>query len=290
MLRSKTVVVLGLPGSPLGERLVARLDEDGVRGRALSLDAPLLGLPVTVDSDSVLWQEENLLQAAAILVERPLFPWPQPRQIGLSGGEEARAADREGRSLALSALLVAADCVPVLNPPAAAHLAVAPAIALDLLEARGVPVHPWRLAPLPEAEGAILGMDASGRDRWHEPEAPRPGEPAILYELPLAEVVSILVVGPLAAGTLRHPSARAWAEGAAVLPGSPIPVLVRDLALRAAATLGLAIASVSLATSPLAVLHVDAAPDLALWDRNLEGGASTALASHLATFVTREPE
>jgi len=299
---------MSLPGSELAERIAARLGDlpEVIR---LELDAPMDGGSVTVEVGSVRWQGVELLEAGVVLLERPVFPWPQPQTLAEEGWR--LGDDRGPRSLGLSAILSVALTRPVVNSPAAAHLAVAPTIALDRLAQAGLAVHPWRLGPAPGgpvAAGAAV-VDAAGRDRWHEPRVPREGQPAVLIE-PLAgcdtgeaEVLQLLVLGGRVAGALAYPDPGAWSTGTAgrTIDGETVSRTLdrpEALAVQAAAGLGLDMAAIALShvpgssddpgadgDIPPTVMWVDAGPDLASWDRALDGRAAAALAAHLATLV-----
>lgn len=282
--------VLRTPGSPLGESLARRLGERGGQTRLLDLDAPLRGEPVTVRPGSVIWQEVDLIAAAAVLVERPVFPWPQPQRISelIRDGApdpERVGAEREARSLIGSALPAAAESGRLVNPPSAAHFAASPAMALDALEDGGLAVHAWRLAPAPEETGGRLFLDAAGRDLWHEPGTPSPGDMAIEPDPVPGELLSVLIAGENPLGGLRYADGEAWVAGKPVAPLAPdeIPGNAAERACEAVKSLGLGFAAVTLigeADRP-SLLWFDAGPDLAAWDRALEGRVSTGLADYL---------
>jgi hypothetical protein len=321
---SPPIVVLSLPGSELAERIAARLGagpgDAPVAGAGsevvrLGLDALMDGRAVTVEADSVRWQGVELLEAGAVLLECPVFPWPQPQSLPEEG---SRIRDDRGpRSLGLSAILTVASSRPVVNPPAAAHLAVAPTTALERLAQAGVEVHPWRLAPLckgPIAPGAAA-LDVAGRDRWHQPQVPQEGQTAVLIEPPeprgpgKAEVLELLVLGGRVAGARAYRDPGAWSTGTAgrTISGADVAsTLARPgaLAVRAAAELGLDMAAITLShlsreldapdgsgvtgtdgDAPPTVMWADAGPDLARWDRALEGQVAALIAAHLAALV-----
>lgn len=234
---------------------------------------------MTVAPGEVIWEGTDLLQVGAILVEAPLFPWPQPQMPTEMPFEppapEARLSpEREARSLALSALWIASENRPVWNPPGAGHLAASPAVALDRLERAGLRVHPWSLEPAPvegEAAGRVV-FDGAGRDRWHHPARPAPGEPALVFEAVRGEVLDILVVGGRLAGA-RGPR-----------PGD-IPAEAAELAECAADLLNLPIVAVSIVAVPGTpeVLLAEAGPDLAQWDTHLDGRLAPLLIERLET-------
>jgi hypothetical protein len=286
------IALLGVPGSPLVARVAKHLDQSKGAAHCLSLDAPFSSEPVTVAPGTVSWQGIELRQAAAVLVEQPLFPWPQPGLLAQRPQaippQEWLVFEREARSLAISAIAAAAEHCPVINHPSAAHLAVSPSIALDRLAEQGVSVHPWRLAPAPDSDDSRLMIDASGRDRWHSPEPPVAGEPALIWDDPPAgEVHSLLVVGSQVVGGQRYPSLSAWTSGAAAEPVTGSNQAAQaDLACHAAAALGLELAAVTVTAGPSpAVILVAAGPDLAEWDTVLGGRLAPALAAHLTTIA-----
>ncbi len=285
-----TCAILRVPGSPFGETLACRLDERGARGVVLNLDGPMRGEPVTVRSGSVLWQGVDLIAAAAVFVERPVFPWPQPGNVTdlIRDGapdKDRVGAEREARSLIASAIPAAAVSGRLVNPPVAAHLSASPAIGLDLIESAGLAVHPWRLGPAPEdADGRLL-LDSVGRDLWHEPERPLPGHIAIEPDRFSAEVLSVLIAGGSPLGGLRHADGPSWAAGenAGQIAGEKIPADVVELACRAVETLGLGFAAVSVIQKGdrPGLLWFDAGPDLAVWDLFLEGRVAAGIADYL---------
>jgi hypothetical protein len=277
---TRPVALLACPDSPLAAQLAARLAESGVPAWTLDLDAPLNGEPVTVRDAAVRWQGHDLLTAGALWCEWPVFPWPQPLlpPCELPDAENFarwRHYQREARALAVSALAIAAAAVPTLNPPAAAHLALGPTVALDRLAAAGLPVHPWRVTAAP-AEAGEVATDATGADRWHRPIAWPDGAPRLLHAPLAGPAIAVLLVGAevVAAGGWPAPSAEcADAAPAAVA-----------LARRAAEALALEIALVAVAADGTAVLRVDAAPDLSKWD---ETAVAAALARRLAALAAR---
>jgi len=179
---------------------------------------------------------------------------------------------------------VAAEATRVMNPPAAARLAVSPALALDDAAAAGLPVQPWRIG----STASPSGIDAVGSDLWHRP-ANLPADAARLdwegYDAPGRDV--LMVCGE-PAGALDWPDAAAWRAGRrdAALPGSVSadpPGAAVDLARRAIAALGLDCAVVSVTgDEPARILTIDAAPDLAAWNRRLAGRVGAALVRGLS--------
>ncbi len=322
-----SVVILGLPESDFARRLGGAVEERGVRPAVLSLDAPLEGRPVTIQPGEILWEGVDLLGSGAVLVETPVYCWPQPQRLEalpMEPGARTKhlTADRETRSLALSALCIAAGKVPVINPPEAAYLAAAPGAALSRLASGGVPVQEWRLGPAPDPDamkgvagpdgagsrsgtrpvgvadglapeaagrGAIV-LDAAGRDRFHRPTRPPAGEPALLLEPFEGPVLSLIVVGDRAVAARRYPSAAAWSENDpdGTLPESRIPAFGSALALRAAGLLGLPVAAIAITGdgAALRLLHADAGPDLAAWDATSGGDLAGALAAYLVSAAS----
>jgi len=275
------------------------LEERGCDAALLDLDAPLRAQPVTVGRDAVLWQGVDLNAAAAVLVERPVFPWPQPRCAGglIRDGapDQARiSADRESRSLIASAILAADSRGHVVNPPGAGHLAASPLIALNGLEQAGLAVHPWRLAPAPEDAAARTLLDPAGRDLWHTPERPLPGEMAVEPAPIPGEVLSLLIAGGRPLGGLRFAGADSWLARTAVASLAPdeIPAAATERAVEAVGALGLAFAEVSLlpAGNTFRLLWFDAGADLADWDARSEGRIAPGLADLLIAVASGDRE
>ncbi len=297
-----SVVLLTRPGSPLGDALSPRVDAHGGVCRTLNLDAPLSAEPVTVRPRGVAWQGVDLLGTGAILVERPVFPWPQPVRLrdlpGDAGDRRAAAgAEREARSLAVSALRVAAEVRPVVNPPEAGHLAASPAVGLDRARGAGVPVAPWRLAPAGSAdpEAGDLVQDVVGGERWHAPSPPAGGDPTLILTPAGGAVSTLLIVGEAVAVAVEHPSPAAWTGGgpaSGALLASPGPgAAAAALAAARACALPLAAVTVDGHTTE-SVLYIDAAPDLTAWGSVTQGRALDALAAylvHLAGLPDRVP-
>jgi hypothetical protein len=313
----KPIVLIGIPGSTLVDEVADCLGRADFPYCILSLDAPFEGKAVTVAPDAVFWEGVDLLKGGAIFVERPVFPWPQmllptePFHFDLTH-EEWLVFQREASALIVSALRVVAEVRPVINPPAAAHLAVSPSIALDRLAREGIPVHSWRLEPAPSGDRSKAGfvLDACGRDRWHSPQSPQAGEPALVLESFPGEVVTFIVVGGTSVGALRYSSGGSWVErygtggagearkrvGTAAGEDSPEPLdalesvaEAEELANRTAAALGLGFAAVSIRTgaSPHSVLLCEAGPDLAEWNRIMDGRLAAALADHLISVASK---
>jgi hypothetical protein len=289
----KPVAVFGLPGSSLGERMAERLRSQGRTCHLLSIDAPLQGLPITVLGSEVVWEGVALSEVGCALLEVPVFPWPQP----LTALEETAwrrpesgAAEREARSLLLSALLVASAGTRMVNPPQAFHLAASPAHAFDRIALGGLEVHPWRVEPAPAVphEGRVV-LDVAGRDRWHAPRTPAEGEPALVSDRIDGEVLEVLVVGEAVVGARRYAGGEAWAhaEPLDVQAGAGPAPACANRALEAAALLELDVASVSFpAAHPSPeVLAITAGPDLDAWDRHLEGAVAGSLAAYLASLA-----
>lgn len=226
----------------------------------------------------MLWEGVDLLRARAIVVETPVFLWPQPSQTG----DEGRA-EREARALVQSAILTAAEHRPVINTPGSAFLAHSPAVALDELVAGGIPVVPWRLGPAPSQSSrpGTLVLDAVGRDRWHCPSVPPPGQPALIVDPAPAETWTVLALGGRIAAAEHAREDRTIPAGicADYCVPAGIPAAVAELAVRAARHLHLHLASVVAAApdySPAVVL-VEAGPDLEWWNRCMEGTLASCL-------------
>jgi len=230
---------------------------------------------------------------------------------------------REALSLIVSAVRIAGEARRMINRPDASHLAISPSIALDLLSRRGIQVHPWRLAAYAHGLPAEAGfaVDASGADRRHSPTIPRTGEPALIYEPFPEEVVTFLVVGKRSAGALVYRDGAQWAERARLKLGGDPPVSAimeaggvppakdgidaggghprlvdspgsfpeeETLAVRAAGALELDVAAISVRAGAAApgVLLCEAAPDLAAWNRILQGRLAGALAGRLMSAAS----
>jgi hypothetical protein len=292
----QAVVILGRPGSTLGAQIRDHLRERGGTVSVLALDATLRGEEVSVLPTAVVWQGVDLTRAGAVLAERSIFPWPQPQGVAdlIEEGAPSKrlvAAEREARSLALSALEVASASCRVINPPAAAHLAVSPATALDRLARRGIGIHPWRLEPAPGAsdDSGRPVLDVAGRDLWHEPAPPPPGQPALTLDPVPVPVSTLFVVGDRVVGALHFRDGRSWvrAEVPAVLAADEIAAEPAGLAKRAASLLELDIAGITVAEGPGGhrVLLADAGPDLEGWNRSLGGRLVPTLADHLAAVA-----
>ncbi len=287
----RPIILLRLPESPLAGRVAACLERAGRVARIGSLDAPLEGEAVTVRAGCVSWQGHELLDAGAIWVESPLFPWPQSlpcpdARADRLAHERWVTRQREARALAASALLCAAEARPVVNHPGSAHLAASPMIALDRLQDRGLPVLPWRLGRAPAGAGgdaatppdAAIVLDAAGRDRWHAPARPPAGDEALILDGCEGPVETLLVVGRRVAARRTYAAAAAWSRGepsggsarrpmAEVGGGSAQSAedeLAAALAIDAASALGLDIAAVTLQRDGL--IFCEAAPDLRAWD------------------------
>lgn len=279
------IVVLGTPGSPFGERLCRFVEGECF---LFDLDAPLRGEPVTVRPDAVRWQGADLSRAGAVFVESSTFLWPQPEPV--PGGVDAEAlreaanADRDARSLLVSALRVVAGARPVVNDPATAHLAASPAVALAEVARAGAPVARWSLGPAPGAGSDAIVLDAAGPDLWHRAARPPEGEPALVVEGVAGEVTSVLVVGGEPAGARSWADARAWSAGEAGARGDPAPSLAA-VARAAASALSLEVAEVALSRGGPAVLAVHPSPDLAGWDDDLGGRVAPVVAARLTTLA-----
>jgi hypothetical protein len=273
---SPSLAYLGLDEFGFGRRVVEAAKARGMSCVVLSLDAPLRNRPVTIGPGEVVWEGTDLLGVGAIVVESPLFPWPQPQLPEVLSFEPpvpgARISpEREARALATSALWIASEGRLVWNPPGSACLAASPAIALDRLDHAGLPVHSWRLEPSAgQDQAGCVVVDCAGRDRWHRPAAPAPGEPALVLDPTEGEILDLLVVGGRLAGARGHRS-------------EDVPPEAADLAARAAQSLNLAIAAVSIAgpSGSPEVLMVEAGPGLAEWDTRLGGRLAPLLIERL---------
>jgi hypothetical protein len=312
---SSPIVLLGVEDSPVRQSIASHLHEIDIPCHVLSLDAPLQRKSVTLSSEALVWEGVDLLRAGAIWLEWPVFPWPQPLLPPDAYRDKQRYVQwsnfqREARALLVSAMAVAAEARPVVNRPAAAHLAVSPSLALDRLAQEGIVVHPWRLdkADCRSSDEPVIRLDASGQDRWHSPRIPADDEPALILEPFSDDVLSVIVIGGRPAGALRYPDCERWSRQiqtgsvqTAVTPdraagsnGLPTQVAgvdgepeAENLAVRAAVALSLDFAAISfrMSASQPAVLLCEAGPDLAAWDRALNGRVAAALAEHLISLA-----
>ncbi|MFH1999378.1 MAG: hypothetical protein ABIK28_06840 [Planctomycetota bacterium] len=306
----KPIVLLGQTGSSFVPELETALRRKGLPCRALSLDAAFEGRALTVHAGAVLWEGADLLQAGAVFVEQPLFPWPQP-QIPPEGAPLGREAfgkwaqnQRESRSLSVAGLCLAAEERPVLNPPAMAHLAASPAMALLLLARAGMAVHPWRLGPacdfmpgdkrLPED----VKVDPAGPDYWHKAEDPGPDDPTLFLTLSEERVYVCLVIGDRIAGCIKYANVQAWAADQArlekgdAIEGADAPGRAfQETSVRAASSLGLDFAAIALIENNSGpkndskappILFCRAAPDLGAWNRRFSRRVIPILVDHLA--------
>jgi hypothetical protein len=282
------VVILADAASPLPAIIEAEMRRLGASACVLSLTAPLEAGRVSILPDAVVWEDVDLTRAGAVLVERPLFAWSQPHggeRLIEDGVPSPRlvTAEREACSLALSAMLIASGVTRTVNPPSAAWLAVAPAMALHRLARRGLPVHRWRIEPAPE--GDRLLVDSVGRDLWLDPERPPAGEPALTFDPAPGEVVSLFVIGERLVGGMRFGDATSWArrEAGEPLGEQEVSPRLAEVALQVAVVLEVDIVVVSAlvrADEP-AILLADTAPDLAEWNIALGGRLASTLADHL---------
>ncbi len=286
-LPSAVILFLRSRGSRFAESL-ARIAGSGLE--TLDLDAVQDGAALSVEEERVLWQGRDLGAARAVIVEELEFAWPQPLTRGgraCASGAATLARDREERSLALSALCAAAERVPMIDPPALAHLAVAPLYALAVLAEQGLPVQPWRLEPArPDAgDDGRLWLDPVGRERWYAPQPPLPGEPAWTPELPSAgggAVLSVLVAGARAVGGLRFADGAAWARGsdATAVSSTELEAGSAATALSAARALAAHAATVDLVLATGAVLYARPGPDWSRWEAALGPSVPRALWEH----------
>jgi hypothetical protein len=285
-----SVVFLAVPGSLFAERFEEAAAAARTSTAVLSLDAPLDGGGVTIGPGSVRWEGVELIEAGAIVIETPLFAWPQPRSYSSAPSETGAlrrfvAADREARALAISALSIVAERRPVWNPPRAAFLAASAAIPLDRLEAAGFPVQPWRLEPARAGSASGLVIDSVGSERWHRPSRPQPGEPALVLRPVEGPVWSACLAGGETVGGGRQACAATWPVPRDLEPIAPsvFPENARALAERATRSLGLSLAAVTMVEDGGAwkILHVDVGPDLASWDDVLGGRLARDLVREL---------
>ena len=287
------VVILGDAASPLPAIIEAEMRRRGASARVLSLTAPLEAGRVSILPDAVVWEDVDLTRAGAVLVERPLFAWSQPHGVErlIEDGVPSRrlvTAEREACSLALSAMFIASGVARTVNPPSAARLAVAPAMALHQLAQGGLPVHRWRIEPAPEGDRLVI--DSVGRDLWFEPERPPAGEPALTFDPAPGEVDSLFVVGKHLVGGMRFGDAASWASGnrGEPLDEQDLAPRLAEVALQVAVVLEVDIVVVSAlvrADEP-AILLADTAPDLAEWNVALGGRLASTLADHLIEAAT----
>lgn len=277
-------VLLGSRGSNFAEAVATALRAAGVereRVQTLDLDGPLDGEALTIGPDFVRWRDLDLTRAEALLLERPLFSWPQP----IDG-----AGRREVRALRLSAVLALAERAPVLNPPSAVEFVITPPLALDALAACGIAVRPWRYGP--RDDGARAWRDAIGRVVDYEPRAPAVGEVGWSPEPFDGTLTTVLVIGGAIVASAEHANLAAWisasSANSARAPDGLADAAVA-LARRVSTELGLAFAAVTLAgpTEAPSVVDVDAAPDLRAWDRAVDGEVARAVARSLTQAAAR---
>ncbi len=292
------IALLGLPGSPVTAAVAAALEAGGRGAVRLDLFAPLAGKPVTIASGRVTWEGCELSAAGAVLAEAPVFPWPQPGSLEgvLEDGVPARdrvRRDREGRSLVASALHVLAGERPVVNPPGAAHGAVAPAAVLDDLARHGLPVTPWRMdAAAPGTAGWVA--DAAGRDAWHQPaRPPAAGEPALLFDAAADAAIVVLVAGNAVVAARRIPAGPLPADpgNGDPVPAEELPGRLAELAVRAAATVRAPVCALTvIAGEDSRVLFIETGPDLAAWHAAAGEGVAEGLARMLVSLADNPPE
>ncbi len=243
----------------------------------LDLDSALQGASLTIDDERVLWNGFELLSAQAVLLERPVFAWPQP---GVGAAGLAPQAAREGRSLIVSALHTVARSVRMLDPPESADVAVAPLIALDRCADLGLAVQPWELVAQRPNEDGRAWFDPAGGDHWLASAAPAVGEPAWSPQPFTGEVLSVLTIGAEVVGARRFSDAAAWNAGKPeerIAPGE-LTASDRDTALAAQRALGLSWLQTDLVQLPhTAILRLHPGVDLGPWEHDMEGGPSTAL-------------
>ena len=251
----RDVIVIGRPESRIDQLLAVHLADEKLGCRRLDEPVAADDHPLIIDQRRIEWGGVNLLDAAALVVEVPLYPWPQ--EAGADGGERYRA--RQRRSLRISALRLAAARLAVINPPArAAELAASPALALLRCARAGLPVVEWRLGV--EADATVPSLDCLGAD---DGCVPPPGPERLSFPGLALPVFEILVVGRDAIAcrevTDFDPSVVGGAE-----PRAAVDPALGRVAAEATAGLGLEVAAVRMTSSGRIVL-VDAAVDLAGW-------------------------
>lgn len=262
---------LSRPESTLGERVVALVEDE------CFLLAP--AARVRVEDRAVLWNGTRLDTLAALLVEAPLVPWPQPAgepRAGEPGVELQRRsfAARERRALHVSALRLLAGRVRVHNEPERAiELACSAALALERLELARLSVSPWRLRPAPsgEARWSVIPLAAE-----HGAAEARLG-PCFEVELVAPAQAHLCIGGEWVAASEREPTLEPRVARAS---GEP-PAAERELACAALAALGLDFGLVHVCAG--AVARVSVAPDLDAWDRASGGRVAQALAALLTS-------
>lgn len=252
----------------------------------LELESVLRGGALTVDGGRVHWDGFDLHTADAVLLERAVFAWPQP---GSGRDGLSPQAEREARALLLSALRIAAETSPVLEHPRHAHLAVAPALALDQCARAGSKVHPWSLVAARPPGDDRIWLDPGGPELRYAPRAPEPGEPAFAPEPFTGELLTVLVIDGQAVGARRHADAAAWKADVheALVCGPEVPLRAAQAAIQAQRALGLTWAEVALrdAESEHSIVHMVPDAELGRWDSELSGAASTALAALLESRI-----
>src|SRR5687767_14125047 len=93
-----TIAILGKRTSRWIDAVAASCRSECAR---FDLDAALAGGALCIDDERVLWDGFDLSAAEAVLVERPVFSWPQP---GLGERGISPHAEREARALLVSCL------------------------------------------------------------------------------------------------------------------------------------------------------------------------------------------
>jgi hypothetical protein len=290
-----TIAILGRPHFPLETELVTFLERLTKRTFVGSIDAPLEGKPVSIGPDGVLWEGIDLTSCDLVFVQQQ-FPWPQPQQVDRYDDAESwqtkGAAEREARALAIAAVSIAARYCRVVNRPDSMHQTAAPAISLDRLARSGFVVHQWSLEPAPQPDqlGARFVIDACGRDRWHVPERPAPGQPAIVFEPVTNEIVTLLMAGGGCIAAVHHRDGSEWTSS----PGKRVALNDLDaahvsLALDAARCLELDLAGISLVTSnPSTIVFVEPSPDLDQWHRIVGTDLIKGLGESLIRLVAND--
>lgn len=275
-------MTIALVGREDSRWLRAVEDRCGRECAVLELESVLRGGALTVAEGRVDWDGFALHEADAVLVERAIFAWPQPG-VGREG--LSPHGEREARALLQSALLCAAQSVPVLEDPRLAHLAIAPALGLERCARAGCAVHPWSLVSHRPDGDERLWSDPGGRELRYEPRAPQVGGPALAPEPFEGEVSELLVVDGQVLAARRYGDPLAWraAEPEALVPAPEIPAGAAQAAVAAQRALGLAWVEVALrdVRADYTLLHLVPDSDLGRWDGEFSGTISDAIAALL---------
>jgi hypothetical protein len=284
------IVYLREVASSLGEAVGARLEAEAAFS-LLTLDVAQEGGALTVEPDRVVWEGVDLLQASVVVVEKPVFAWPQAPvaepEAPEGPGDSVAARWRETSALLLSALHATALRVPVLPAPAVARLACSPFACLDRLARHAIPVHGYLLTSTQASSGSVT-RDVCGSDLAHRPGAPGDGDARILLDPGEGEILDVLAIGGRGVLAGRYPTIEAWAADGdpAPLEGSLSPEVQ---ALVHAVAVDLSLEFVRIAVAPekeLRVVWVDAGPDLGRLDRIHGGRVADLLARHFLEIAS----